>query len=148
MIILRIIFAIILFGHGIGHVVGFLGTWTNWQLFPEPPFNDSPWILPGDVFIQSAVGKVFGIFWLISTGAFFAAAIGLVLKQSWWATVAVIASLLSLLAVIPWWNSFTPGIMSKKSAVLVDIIIIVVLLGPWKDTLLARLGSGKECIPG
>ena len=142
MIILRIIFAIILFGHGIGHVVGFLGTWTNLQLFPEFPFNRSPWIFPGDIFIQSAVGKVFGILWLISMGAFFAAAIGMVAKQSWWKTIAVIASILSLLAVIPWWNTFTPGIMSKQSAVLVDILVIAALLGPWKDILLAKLSSG------
>lgn len=142
MTILRIIVAIILLGHGIGHVVGFLGSWTKLRIFPEYPFNESPWILPGDIFIQSAVGKVFGIFWLISMGAFFAAAIGLIMEQSWWTTIAVIASFLSLLAVIPWWNTFTPGIMSKWSAVLVDIIVIAALLGPWKDELLARLSSG------
>ena len=142
MIIFRIVIAIILFGHGIGHVVGFLGSWTKLQLFPELPFNESPWIFSSDVFIQSAVGKVFGIFWLLSMGAFFAAAIGLVANQPWWTTLAVIASFFSLLAVIPWWNTFTPGIMSKQSAVLVDIIVLIALLGPWKDVLLARLSSG------
>ena len=142
MIILRIGLAIMLFGHGIGHVVGFLGSWTKLQIFPELPFNEFPWIFSGNIFIESAVGKVFGIIWLISMAAFFAAAFGLIAQQSWWATVVVIASFLSLLAVIPWWNTFTPGIMSKISAVLVDIAIIVALLGPWKDALLARLSSG------
>ena len=142
MLILRIVVAIILFGHGIGHVVGFLGSWTKLRLFSEFPFNESPWVFSENIFIQSAVGKVFGIFWLISMGAFSAAAIGLVTNQSWWNTIAIIASVLSLLAVIPWWNTFTPGIMSKKSAVLVDIIVMVALLGPWKDVLLARLSSG------
>jgi hypothetical protein len=73
---------------------------------------------------------------------FLAAAIGLIANQSWWSTVAIIASILSLLVVIPWWNTITPGIMSKKSAVVVDIIILVALLGPWKDVLLTRLSSG------
>ncbi len=142
-LVLRIAVAITLLGHGIGHVVGFLGSWTNSRLgFPEFAFNQSPWILPGEVFMQSAVGKVFGIFWLISMGGFFAAAIGLIMGRSWWTTIAVIASFLSLLAVIPWWNTFTPGIMSKRSAVLVDIIVIAALLGPWKDVLLAKLSSG------
>jgi hypothetical protein len=73
---------------------------------------------------------------------FLAAAIGLIANQSWWSTVAIIASILSLLVVIPWWNTFTPGIMSKKSAVVVDIVILVALLGPWKDELVAKLSSG------
>jgi hypothetical protein len=142
-LILRIAVAITLLGHGIGHVVGFLGSWTKSRLgFPEFAFNQSPWILPGEIFMQSTIGKVFGIFWLTSMSGFFAAAIGLIVGRSWWTTNAIIASGLSLLAVIPWWNTITPGIMSKQSAVLVDIIVIVALLGPWKDVLIARLSSG------
>ena len=141
MSILRIIIAIIFVGHGIGHIMGFLETWTRWQPFSEPSFNNSPWIFSDSVVIQSAVGKIFGIFWLVSMFGFFAAAIGLITNQSWWTTIAIMASIFSLLAVIPWWNTFTPEIMSKNSAVVVDIIILVAFLGPWKDVLLARLGS-------
>ncbi len=140
--ILRIVVAITLFGHGIGHVMGFLGSWTNVQLNNLRAFNESPWIFSGNIFAQSAVGKVFGILWLIAMGANFAAAIGLITGQSWWTTIAIIASFLSLLAIIPWWNTFTPGIMSKKSAVFVDIVVIAALLGPWKSELLARIGGG------
>ena len=142
MSILRIVIAIILAGHGIGHIMGFLETWTSWQPFDNPSFNESPWIFSDGIFIHSAVGKVFGIFWLLAMIGFFAAAIGLIANQSWWSTIAITASILSLLAVIPWWNTFSPGIMSKNSAVVVDIIILVALLGPWKDALLARLSSG------
>jgi len=92
--------------------------------------------------MQSTVGKAFGVSWLIATVGFFAAAFGLMTGRSWWSTIAVIASFASLSAVIPWWNSITPGIMSKRSAVVVDIVIIVGLLGPWKDALLARLSAG------
>jgi hypothetical protein len=138
---LRFIIAIFLAGHGIGHIMGFLETWTRWQPFSEPSFNNSPWIFSDSVFIQSTVGKIFGVFWLAAMIGFFAAAIGLIANQSWWVSVAIIASILSLLAVVPWWTTFTPGIMSKKSAVVADIIILVALLGPWKDALLARLGS-------
>ena len=142
MIILRIVIAIILIGHGIGHIMGFVGTWTNWQPFTEPSFNNEPWIFSDGVFIQSVLGKVFGIFWLLAMIGFFAAAVGLIANQSWWSSIVIIASILSLLAVIPWWNTFTPGIMSKVSAVVVDIIILVALMAPWKDVLLAKLSSG------
>ena len=33
-IILRIVIAFTLVGHGIGHIMGFIETWTGWQLFP------------------------------------------------------------------------------------------------------------------
>jgi hypothetical protein len=142
-IIIRIVIAIILFGHAIGHVVGFLGSWTKSQLgLPDFAFNNSPWVLPGEVVMQSSVGKVFGIFWLLSMGGFSVAAIGLLAKQSWWPPIAIIASFLSLAAVIPWWNSITPGIMSKESAVLVDILVLIALLCPWREVLIARLSSG------
>ena len=141
-LILRVIVAIVLIGHGIGHIMGFIETWTKWQPFSDPAFNASPWILPGDVYIESAIGKLFGIFWLLSMLGFFAAGIGLVANQPWWATVAIVASILSLIAVVPCWNTFTPGIMSKTSAVVVDIIVIIALLGPWKDNVQRLLGAG------
>ncbi len=59
--ILRVVVALILFSHGIGHVVGVMGSCTEWRIFPESPFNESPWIFSGDVFVQSAVGKAFGV---------------------------------------------------------------------------------------
>jgi len=134
--ILTILLALTLLGHGIGHVMGFLASWTDLPM----GFTKSPWIFSRDIAIQSSVGRAFGILWLISMGAFIAAAIGLITGQPWWTTVAIIASVLSLSAFIPWWNTFTPG--SKQAAILVDVVVIAVLLGPWKDELLARIGGG------
>lgn len=134
--ILTIVLVLTLLGHGIGHVMGFLASWTKLPM----GFTQSPWIFSKGILIQSVVGKAFGILWLISMGAFIAAAIGLFTGQSWWTSVAIIASFLSLFAFLPWWNTFTPG--SKQAAVLVDVVVIAVLLGPWKDELLARIGGG------
>jgi hypothetical protein len=121
--------------------MGFIGTWTGSQPFTDPVFNDSPWMLPGDVSIDSTIGKVFGFFWLLSLLGFIVAGIGLVANQPWWTTVAIAALILPIIAVVPWWNTFTPGIMSKTSAVVVDIIALVSLLGPWKDQILGLLGT-------
>ena len=71
MSILRIVIAIILAGHGIGHIMGFVETWTSWQPFDNPSFNESPWIFSDGIFIHSAVGKVFGIFWLLADDRIF-----------------------------------------------------------------------------
>lgn len=122
--------------------MGFIETWTSWQPFAEPSFNDSPWIFSTGIFIQSGIGKIFGLFWLGAVLGFFATAIGLVAKTSWWPAIAVVASILSLLAVVPWWQTFTPGIKSKVSAVVVDIILLIALVDPWKDQIVTRLNSG------
>ncbi len=89
--ILSIVITVTLLGHGIGHVMGFLASWTKLPI----GFTKSPWIFSGDIHIQSSVGKAFGILWLIALGAFIAAAIGLFGELSWWTNVAVIASFLS-----------------------------------------------------
>jgi hypothetical protein len=131
--IISIVIAIVLLGHGIGHVMGLLASWTNLPM----GFTESPAIFSPQIHIQSPIGKTFGILYLITMVAFVGAGIGLFTEQSWWTTLAVAASVLSLIAIIPWWNTFTPG--SKQAAVLVDLIVIAALLGPWKDELLSRL---------
>lgn len=133
---LTIIIAVVILGHGIGHVMGFLSSWTNLPM----GFTDSPWIFSPDTHIQSAIGKAFGVLWLFAMAAFVAAAVGLFMEESWWTTAAVVASILSLAAIIPWWNTFTPG--SKQAVVLVDVVVLAVMLGPWKGELLARIASG------
>ena len=134
--LLSIIVAVALLGHGIGHVMGFLASWTKLPM----GFTESPWILSTDTNIQSTTGKAFGVLWLLAMAAFIGAVVGLFMEQSWWTTAAVIASVLSLVAIVPWWNTYTPG--SKQALVLVDVVVIAVLLGPWKDELLARIASG------
>ena len=116
--------------------MGFLASWTNLPV----GFTESPWIFSPKTLIQSTAGKVFGVLWLFAMAAFVGAAVGLFMEQSWWTTVAVIASVLSLVAIIPWWNTFTPG--SKQAVVLVDVVVLAVMLGPWKAELLARIASG------
>lgn len=133
---LTIIIAVVLLGHGIGHIMGFLASWTNLPM----GFTESPWIFSSDTHIQSSLGKVFGVLWLLAMVAFIAAAVGLFMDQSWWTTIAIVASVLSLVAIVPWWNTFTPG--SKQAVVLVDVVVLAVMLGPWKAELLARIASG------
>jgi hypothetical protein len=116
--------------------MGIFAAWTNIPM----GFTDSPWIFSSGTLIKSAVGKGFSVLWLLSMAAFVAAAIGLFMDQSWWTTSAVIASIISLMAIIPWWNTFTPG--SKQAAVLVDVVVLAVMLGPWKAELLARIAAG------
>jgi len=46
-------------------------------------------------------------------------------------------ALMSLLAIIPWWNTVVPG---AKAGALFDLITLIALLPPWRERVMAYLG--------
>ncbi len=65
------------------------------------------------------------------------AAIGLATGQPWWASLAVIAAVLSLVVLLPWWNTITPS--SRVWALLADVAVIVAFGFPWREQVIAAL---------
>jgi hypothetical protein len=118
---LRVVSAIVLVAHGLGHVLGFLAAWTSVPM----GFTGKPWIF-GGAEIGSPVGKLFGLVWLVALAGFVAAGYALYKDEGWWRTAVVAASVISLVVILPWWNTVTPG--SRLAAVLVDIIVIAVVI--------------------
>ena len=130
---LRIIIALILLAHGIGHVMGFMGAWTT---IPSG-LSGGHWLLSSNVMLDSALGRAFGLLWLVALIATVGAALGLLFQQEWWPLLAVASAVLSLVAIGPWLNLMPLG--SAIGAVLVDVVVLVALLGPWHDTLIRVL---------
>ena len=124
---LRWVTALVLLGHGIGHILGFLASWTS----VPAGFADQPWVLSTDVTIDSPVGRAFGLLWLIAMLAFLGAAFGLLGHQDWWRILTVAAAFISLIAILPWWNSITAEV--RSAAILADLLIIAALLPSWGD---------------
>lgn len=122
---LRWVVIIVLLAHGVGHVLGFLASWTS----VAAGFTDQPWVLSDSVTIDSAVGRTFGLLWLLATLAFLGAVFGLLGHQDWWRTLAIVAAFISLIAILPWWNTVTGGV--RMGALLADILIIAALLPSW-----------------
>jgi hypothetical protein len=129
----RFFLALPLIGHGLAHVSGFIATWTN----NDAGFAPRPWIFSNGVTLGSPLGKVFGLLWLAAAAALAGSGAGLILQETWWVTLAVLGSILSLLVIVPWWNSVPPG---AKIGAAFDVILLVVLLTPLKDWLLPLLG--------
>ena len=125
---------LVLLLHGVGHIMGFLAAWTTIPV----GFTSSSWMLSNNVTVQSAVGRAFGILWLVALVAFLGATFGLVTHQAWWRTMAVTAAFISLVAIVPWWNTVTPG--SRMGAFVVDLVLIVGLLPAWGEQIAQRLG--------
>ncbi len=124
----------VLIMHGLGHIMGFLESWTN---IPAG-FSEAPWILSDTITVESAVGRVWGIIWLVAGAAFVVAGIGLVNHQDWWRMLVIAAAFISLIAILPWFNTVPPG--AKFGGVLVDLVVIVGLLPPWGQQIAQAIG--------
>jgi cytochrome c biogenesis protein CcdA len=120
---------VILLAHGIGHIIGLLESWTS---IPAG-FTNQPWILSDTVTIESAVGRVFGLLWLAAMIAFLGAGIGLFTHQEWWRIMTVGAAVISLVAILPWWNTVTPE--ARLGAIGIDLAFLVALLPLWGESL-------------
>jgi len=125
--ILRWCVILVLLAHGVGHILGFLVSWTS----ISAGFAHQPWVLSDGITIESPVGRAFGLLWLVAMIAFLGAGFGLLAHQDWWRFLAVAAAFISLVAILPWWNTVTPG--ARIGAVMVDILIIAVLLPGWGE---------------
>ena len=119
----KFIFAFPLIMHGLANLAGFFEAFGR----ARRGFNDQPWIFSPGVKLQSAIGRSFGMLWLISTICLIGAGVGLIFHQSWWAMAAISGAVCSLLAILPWWNTVVPG---ARFAAFFDLVMIVVLLSP------------------
>jgi hypothetical protein len=120
---LRFLIAVPLFLHGMAHISGFLASWTRGDFGYSP----RPWLISSGVHLNSGVGRVFGLLWLIAMAGLVGAALGLVFRQEWWPWLAVTAAVLSLIVIIPWWNTVPAG---ARFGAIFDLLLLAVLLSP------------------
>ena len=117
----RTILALAVAAHGVGHVlllVPCLGI-AHWGQ------SAHSWLLSGA--LGDSLTRLIGsLLWLAVVGGFAAAGVGMLGQRDWWRTLAVAASVVSLLAL----GLFATGIDSQPllSAVLMDVAILVALL--------------------
>jgi hypothetical protein len=119
--------------HGLAHISGLLGLLTSGtQAFP-----DKAWLFSEGVTARGTFGKAFSLVWLVALVGLIAAGAGLVLGQSWWPTVSVVAAGASLLAIVPWLRAVPPGAWAGG---VLDLLILMALLGPWAERIVEALG--------
>jgi hypothetical protein len=124
----KFVFAFPLIMHGLANLAGFF------EAFGKAPrgFNDRPWIFSAGVKLQSAVGRQFGVLWLLSTLCLAGAGLAIIFGQSWWVSAALGGAVCSLLAILPWWNTIVPG---ARFAAFFDLIVIGILLSPLSEVI-------------
>lgn len=131
--LLLYLIASILIAQGLGHSLGFFAGWTS---LPAG-FNERPWLFSSGVRYTGWAGRLFGLLWLASALAFLAAGFGLIFQASAWQTCALIGASLSLIAILPWWRTVTPG--PRHLAALVDLLVLASLALPWNGWMTAAL---------
>lgn len=121
---LRILVVLMLVMHGASHVIWFLASWTS----VPTGVGDGPWILPGEVTIKSAIGRVLGLLALVVMVVLVFAAVMLAAGLANWRSVANIGVFLSYAAVVPWLRQ-APGSWGSTS-VAANIVLMFLLALP------------------
>ena len=118
---LKIVLALILFAHGIGHSLGLL------QLFRiatvNPEWHGDSWLLAGPVgtTVAQAVGVVCWTVAIVGFGALAGLVVGW-LPASWWAPLALGSALASIAGLALFPVAFPP--MSSVAALVVDLAVL------------------------
>jgi hypothetical protein len=81
--------------------------------------------------------RVNALSWLAAAWLLTGAGIGIFLSKDWWSTIAVIGAVLSITAIVPWWNRTR---RSARLGLILDVIIIVGLLTPLKEKIIELIG--------
>ncbi|MBN2550277.1 MAG: hypothetical protein JXB15_14025 [Anaerolineales bacterium] len=119
----RFIIAIPLIMHGLANLAGV----ATFLFGAQAGFEDKPWLISKNVLMKSWIGRLWGLFWLVSSIFLVSAGIGAILQAGWWLTAAVIGCAFSLLSIAPWWHAVVPG---ARFGAIFDLIALVVLLSP------------------
>jgi hypothetical protein len=117
----RIVVALVILAHGIGHVL-FLAPCLG---FAQWGHSAQSWLLTG--WLGDTVTRLLGsLLWLVVIVGFAAAGVGLLGQYAWWRTLAVASAGVSLLALI----LFVSGGNRQPvlSAAVMDVAILVALV--------------------
>lgn len=97
---MHIALAVILFGHGFAHLVGFVVPWRIATL-KEMPYKTT--VFADSVNVGDLGIRVMGILWLIAAFAFAVSGIGVLARLPWWLPVTMIVAVFSFfLCIIGW----------------------------------------------
>lgn len=124
---LRIIIAVVLFFHSIGHVTGVLPAI---QVVDVKGWNSHSWLLT-PLIGEMASRILSAILFLTALVGFFLAALALLgwlVPHDWWRTLAVVSAVVSMVTVLLFWNAFVALVPNKVGALAVDIAVLVCLL--------------------
>lgn len=110
--------SVLLFIHGFAHLVGFVVTF-KLKHFDETPFKTT--LFYGKIDLGENGIKIFGLFWLIFSLAFFLSFLGILYEYTWGDNFTLVISILSLILCIF-------GLPDSKFGILINLLIISLII--------------------
>jgi hypothetical protein len=123
--VLKVVIALVLLGHGIGHSIGLLQVFKMATI--NPSFHGDSWILTGVV--GTTLTQIVGVvLWVIAMAGFAALAAVVMgwLPMAWWSPLAIASAVVSLVGIVLFPTAFPP--FSTLGALAVDVAVIVAVL--------------------
>jgi hypothetical protein len=65
--------------------------------------------------------------WLVALLGWVMAGVGAIAGTEWWPALAVASAVVSLAAMLPWWDAMPPGV---RLGFLADVVVLLAILGP------------------
>jgi hypothetical protein len=115
---IRTVLALLLLGHAVAHVPGFLVFWRIASL-EGLPYKTT--ILAGAVDIGEAGIRVFGTLWLLAALGFVVCAAAVFLQTAWWLPATLIAAVVSLLLCIL-------GLPDSRIGLFLNVLLLLALV--------------------
>jgi hypothetical protein len=126
-IVVRYIIAFVLFVHGIGHVMAFFPAF---GISSTETWHARSWLLTnliGESASRVILVILFGAALLGFVGAALAL-MGWLVPHDAWRTLSIVSAVISLIAIVLYWNAFVALFPNKIGALTVDIAVLVCLL--------------------
>jgi hypothetical protein len=117
----------------LAHVSGFIASFFKKDMDYKV---DQPWIFSAKITLKTTVGRFFGVFWLLAMAGYLLAAIGILSDFSWGTSPLFPAAILSLLTIVPFWNTVPPG---AKIGAAFDILVLIVISTSLQEKLIASM---------
>lgn len=115
----RYIVALVVFAHGLIHLMGFVAYWPLAEL-SELPYKTA--LVGGRYEVGAGGMRVFSVAWLVVGAGFVLGALALALRQDWWLPVAASSAVLSLILTgLDWEVAFRGALL--------NLVILVPILG-------------------
>jgi hypothetical protein len=131
---IKVVVFAVLIGHGLGHAMA-----PQAAFAPPGAFSRSAHAIVGSgLTIVSPAGKRMSLLWLIPLAGFLIGSYGLWTGQEWWRPVLAAASIVSMVAVLPWWGVMP--VFSYLGALAVDVAVLLWILTPWGDQVSRSFG--------
>lgn len=128
----QLVFISALLIHGAAHFSGFLAAWTS----NNAGFSNNPWIFSEGLELNRGLGRYFGLIWLLASIGFIASAFGILSGQIWWEDLVTVASIGSLVVIVPWWNTVPTGAWVGAAF---DVFILLLFILPAGESILAMI---------